>query len=117
MVAVVYVLFALCLRQFYVVAQCLQTVEGGFVHAQIISGVSVPLGLWKPSLATINRSAGRMLRLAGGRNSPPQSQDTTDSWPIYNVPNTHNMCLHPHTHILHFPQINRAYNQSVQFFK
>lgn len=47
--------------------QCLLTVEGGFVHAQIISGVSVPLGLWKPSLATINRSAGRVLRLAGGR--------------------------------------------------
>lgn len=35
--------------------------------AQIISGVSVPLGLWKPSLATINRSAGHKLTLAGGR--------------------------------------------------
>lgn len=26
-------LFGLCLRWFYVVAQCLLTVEGGFVHA------------------------------------------------------------------------------------
>lgn len=49
--------------------QELLTVEGGFVHAQIISGVSVPLGLWKPSLATINRSAGRKLMLAGGRRA------------------------------------------------
>lgn len=30
--------------------QCLLSVEGGFVHGQIISGVSVPLGLRKPSL-------------------------------------------------------------------
>lgn len=59
--------------------------------------MSVPLGLWKPSLATINRSAGRMLRLAGGRHSPPQSQDRTNSWPIYTVPNTHIICLHTHT--------------------
>lgn len=44
--------------------QCLLTVESGFVHARIISGVSVPLGLGKPSLATINRSAGCKLMLA-----------------------------------------------------
>lgn len=88
--------FGLCLHPFYVVAQCLLTVEGGFVHAQIISGVSVPLGLWKPSLTIINRSAGRMLRLTGGRRSPPQSQDRTNSWPIYDVPNTHSMRLHTH---------------------
>lgn len=60
--------------------------------------MSVPLGLWKPSLATINRSAGRMLRLGGGRHSPPQSQDRTNSWPIYAVPSTNIMCLHTHTH-------------------
>lgn len=77
--------------------QCLLTVEGGFVHAQIISGVSLPLGLWKPSLTTINRSVGRMLRLAGGRHSAPQSPDRTESWPIYAVPNTHVLCLHIHT--------------------
>lgn len=77
---------------FYVVAQCLLTAERGLVHAWIISGVSVPLGLWKPSLPTINRSAGRMLRLAGGKRSLPQSQDTTGSWPIHAVPDKH-MCL------------------------
>lgn len=77
---------------FCVVVQCLLTAERGFVHAWIISGVSVPLGLWKPSLPTINRSAGRMLRLAGGKRSPPQSQDTTGSWPIHAVPGKH-MCL------------------------
>lgn len=68
--------------------QCLLTVESGFVHAQIISGVSVPLGLWKPSLATINRSAGRKLTLVGGRPSPPQSRDRTGSKSVSSVPNT-----------------------------
>lgn len=77
---------------FYVLAQCLLTAERGFVHAWIISGVSVPLGLWKPSLPTINRSAGRMLRLAGGKRSAPQSQDATGSRPIHAVPDKH-MCL------------------------
>lgn len=36
-----------------------------------LAGVSVPLGLWKPSPATVNRSAGRKLTLAGGRAPPP----------------------------------------------
>lgn len=82
--------------------------------------MSVPLGLWKPSLATINRSAGRMLRLAGGRHSPPQSQDRTDSWPICAVPNSHITCLHTHTAAsTHTPAFfhNQACNQSTQLFK
>lgn len=39
-----------------------------------LAGVSVPLGLWKPSPATVNRTAGRKLTLAGGRAPPPPPQ-------------------------------------------
>lgn len=113
-------LFGSHLRWFYVVAQCLLTVEGGFIHTQIISGVSLPLGLWKPSLATINRSVGRMLRLAGGRHSPPQSQAQTEFWPVCAVPNTHIMCLHTYshlrTHACIFHRSTQACNHSMQFF-
>lgn len=95
---VLYVLFGLCLGQFYVAVRCLRTVEGGFIHTQIISGVSLPLRLvetvtgynkqicW-PRAQTSRRQA----------QSPPQSQAQTKSWPAYAVPNTHIMCLRtPH---------------------
>lgn len=61
--------------------QCLLTVEGGFVHAQIISGVSVPLGLWKPSLATINRSAGCKHTLARRQALPARVERAVLSLP------------------------------------
>ena len=62
-----------------------------------------------------------MLRLAGGRHSPPQSQDSSNSWPIYAVPNTRIMCLHRRAATstvtrLRFTRVSRACNQSTQFF-
>lgn len=80
-----------------------------------LAGVSVPLGLWKPSPATVNRSAGRKLTLAGGRAPPlPATAERrgTGAKSASSVPNTSASNVRVGVCGLHFFLKTPAFNRS-----